>query len=174
MVIALVGNVDPQTSAVRDFLAYNGYHYYHVEDHRQYPVVSADLVIVAGYRRIIDAATLAVPRYGTVGFHSAKLPEYPGRAPIPWTLIRGGPVTNTLLYLDEGVDSGDVIGYEQAPLVPGDTPERLYQWVAASCVRLLERHLPAILDGTASRTPQDPAKRGPLTTTDGWARWLAY
>ena len=168
--IVLIGNVDPQTSAVRRALARHVF--VHITDPSQYEVVDLfqpELVIVAGWRHLVPPDVLAVPRYGTVGFHSARLPEYPGRAPIPWTLVRGDKlVWNTMLYLDEGVDSGDVIAAECRPITPSDTPDTLYQWVAQSCVSLLDIYLPSLLDGTAPRTPQDPARRGPLTSKDGW------
>jgi methionyl-tRNA formyltransferase len=167
--ILVVGNVEPQTSAVRDALPSACAHpwsHASLEQHARHH--ATDLIIVAGWRHLIPRDVLAIPRLGTVGFHSAKLPEYPGRAPVPWTILRGGPVYNTMLFLDEGVDSGDIIDQESRPLAPGDTPESIYEWIAESNVRMLLRHLPALKAGTAPRTPQDPARRGPLTTKDGW------
>lgn len=129
-----------------------------------------DLIIVAGCRHLVPPEVLTLAP--TVGFHSAKLPEYPGRAPLYWTFLRGDPfIYNTMLYLDEGVDSGDVIAVEQIP-TPATMAEA-QQAVAESDARLLRRYLPALLAGTAPRHPQDPAKRGPLTTKDGYTRWLA-
>jgi methionyl-tRNA formyltransferase len=131
-----------------------------------------DLIVVAGWRRLIPPDVLAVPRYGTVGFHSARLPEYPGRAPVPWALLRGDTETaNTMLYLDEGVDSGDIVDERTIPIVEGDTPSALYERMARTSVEMLRQHLPALLAGNAPRRPQDLSRRGPLTTPDGWQRW---
>lgn len=164
----LIGNVDPQTRAVREALS-------------EYPVcwsldpsiahmTRPDLIVVAGWRKLIPPDVLALAP--TVGFHSARLPEFPGRAPIYWTFLRDDPyIYNTMLYLDEGVDSGDVIAVEQIPTPP--TMAEAQQAVAESDARLLRRYLPALLAGSAPRHPQDPAKRGPLTTKDGYTRWLA-
>jgi methionyl-tRNA formyltransferase len=78
-----------------------------------------------------------------------------------------------MLYLDEGVDSGDIIDERRIAIPPDATPEWLYGRMAATLVEMLHRHLPGLLDGTAPRRPQDQARRGPLTTADGWDRWHA-
>lgn len=125
-----------------------------------------DLIVVAGWRHLIPADI--VRRYACIGFHSAKLPEYPGRAPVPWTLIRGDEFAwNTMLYLDEGIDSGDIVDAD-SKRIAGDTPATIYEWIGRSTVALLRRHLPGLLAGTAPRQRQDPARRGPLTRSDGW------
>jgi methionyl-tRNA formyltransferase len=162
--ILLIGDVPPQSEAVWEYLSTTGHRVTRDLDVARLP----DLIIVAGYRRLVPPSILAIPSLGTIGFHSAKLPEYPGRAPVAWALLRGDRTTkNTMLYLDEGVDSGDII---DEVVIPVTTPERMYHMIARTCVVMLAEHLPAILDGTAPRTPQDPAKRGPLTTKDGWDR----
>lgn len=173
--VILVGNVDPQTSAVRQFLAEHVQLEHIDHDVRQIRYIEGvDLVVVAGWRRLIPPDVLAVPRYGTVGFHSAKLPEYPGRAPVPWALLRGDEFTeNTMLYLDEGVDTGDIIDRRRIALEPDMTPELVYQHMARTAVEMLAEHLPKLLTGTAPRMPQDLSKRGPLTTADGWTKWHA-
>lgn len=131
-----------------------------------------DLIVVGGWRHLIPEHVLQ--RAPTVGFHSAKLPEYPGRAPVPWTLVRGDEFAwNTLLYLDAGVDSGDIIDTRSHRVRSGETPETLYDWIARSSVEMLLANLPRLLDGTAPRKPQDVTRRGPLTTKDGWQVWEA-
>lgn len=171
--ILFVGNVAPQAPAVWEVLRGSATYLIGARSPEAVRKLApgSDLIVVAGYRHLIPPEVLAIPRLGTVGFHSAKLPEYPGRAPIPWTLLRGDThAWNTMLYLDEGVDSGDVIDAEAHVIQPDDTPESLYRWVAESDARLLRRHLAGILAGNAPRTPQAASLRGPLTTKDGWDR----
>jgi hypothetical protein len=172
--ICLIGNVDPQYSgvlaALRDVAPLPVYAFSH------HPVPTycwhSELTIVAGWRHLVPPEILSRARLGAVAFHSAKLPEYPGRAPVPWTLLRGDDFAyNTMLYLDEGVDSGDIIDWRRLRLVASDTPETIYEWMARSGVAMLRQHLPALLAGTAPRTPQDMALRGPVTRADGWQRW---
>lgn len=144
----------------------------HVVHHDITTVPYPDLIVVAGWRRLIPANVLAMPRLGTVGFHSAKLPEYPGRAPVPWTLLRGDALAwNTMLFLDGGIDTGDIIDERSTLVMPGTDPWQLYDWVATSSVWMLMEHLPALLEGRAPRRPQDMSRRGPLTTPDGWNLW---
>lgn len=176
VVIQLIGNVDPQTSAVRQYLKDAGESFVHTKNRRSvlHDALAAkpDLIIVAGWRHLLPKAVLAVPRLGVVGFHSAKLPEYPGRAPVPWTLLRGDAYAyNTMLFLDEGVDTGDIIDFERTMIADDESPLTLYDWMASTDVRMLKRNLPLLKEGAAPRTPQDMTKRGPVTTKDGWMRW---
>jgi methionyl-tRNA formyltransferase len=171
--LALIGNVPPQTTAIASVLT--GYPLLTLTDPEHLPYLHTwqpSLIIVAGWRRLIAAEYLAIAP--TVGFHSAKLPEYPGRAPVPWTLVRGDQYAwNTLLYLDEGIDSGDIIDQRAIRLFPSDTPQSIYGQMAKTAAAMLTEHLPALLEGTAPRTPQDLSKRGPVTTKDGWTVWEA-
>lgn len=129
-----------------------------------------ELIIAAGWRHLIPADILA--ETVTVGFHHAKLPEYPGRAPVPWTLLRGDrEAYATLLYLTEEPDAGDIIAEAALRIRPPNITARdLYRQLGEISADLLAEHLPGILDGTAPRTPQDRSRRGPLTTADGWQR----
>lgn len=126
-----------------------------------------DLIVVAGWRRIVPA--WIVNRYPTVGFHSAKLPEYPGRAPVANAILRGdATLTNTMLYLDAGVDTGDIIAERTFPI--GQDPDAIYRDIGRTSAEMLRQHWDALLDGTAPRTPQDITKRGPETPADAWQR----
>jgi methionyl-tRNA formyltransferase len=88
--------------------------------------IEPDLVVVAGWRRLVP---ILAP---TVGFHSAKLPEYPGRAPVPNALLRGdSTITNTMLWLSDDIDSGDIIDEWEFPLT-GRTPDDIYGEIGAT------------------------------------------
>lgn len=171
--IALIGNVPPQSTAVAAAIAATEHDFLHIADPanlRLLPSFQPTLIVVAGWRRLIPPDILRLAP--TVGFHSAKLPEYPGRAPVPWTLIRGDDFAyNTLFYLDDGIDSGDIIAERRIRVYPSDTPDVIYYHMGRTAAEMLTEHLPALLDGTAPRTPQDRSRRGPLTTADGWALW---
>lgn len=122
-----------------------------------------DLVVVAGWRRLVP---IVAP---TVGFHSAKLPEYPGRAPVANAILRGDKtLTNTMLWLDGGVDSGDIIDSRTFPL--GTDPAAAYVDIGRTSAEMLRQHWSGLLDGTAPRHPQDMSRRGPLTPKDAYRR----
>lgn len=123
----------------------------------------ADLVVVAGWRKLVP---ILAP---TVGFHSAKLPEYPGRAPVANAILRGDRwLTNTMLWLDGNIDSGDII--DEATFGIRQDPDEIYRMVGHSSALMLKKHWTGLLDGTAPRRPQDVSKRGPLTPADAWNR----
>lgn len=124
----------------------------------------ADLVVVAGWRQMVP---IVAP---TVGFHSAKLPEYPGRAPVANAILRGdASITNTMLWLDEGVDTGDIIDEWEFPIT-GRDPSDIYAELGETSALMLQRHWRGLLDGFAPRRPQDMSRRGPLTPADAWGR----
>jgi phosphoribosylglycinamide formyltransferase-1 len=97
-----------------------------------------ELVVCAGYMRLLTAPFLE--RFGgrIVNTHSAPLPEFPGKSPIEDVLAAGVPETAaTVHYVDEGVDTGAVIAAERVPVLPDDTVESLRARVQAVEHRLL-------------------------------------
>jgi methionyl-tRNA formyltransferase len=122
-----------------------------------------DLVVVAGWRELVP---IVAP---TVGFHSAKLPEYPGRAPVANAILRGDrTITNTMLWLDDGIDSGDIIGERTFGI--GIDPDAIYIDIGISSAEMLRTYWEGLLDGTAPRQPQDMSRRGPETPADAWQK----
>jgi methionyl-tRNA formyltransferase len=139
--------------------------------------VQPDLLVVVGWTRLLSAELLAVPRRGSVGFHASLLPRYRGRAPVNWAILRGDTVTgNTMMYLDAGTDTGDVVDQVPVPIQPDDTCATVYAKVGAAGADLLRRHVAALLAGTAPRraqpAPADPPlpKRTPRMGITDWNR----
>jgi methionyl-tRNA formyltransferase len=122
-----------------------------------------DLIVVTGWTRLLSAELLGMPPRGVIGFHASLLPRYRGRAPVNWAILRGETVTgNTMMYLDAGTDTGDIVDQQIVPITPGDTCASVYARVGEAGAGMLRRHLPALLDGTAPRRPQGPADGPPL------------
>ncbi|WP_166459546.1 methionyl-tRNA formyltransferase [Amycolatopsis pithecellobii] len=114
-----------------------------------------DLLVVAGWTRLLGPELLSVPAHGCVGFHASLLPRHRGRAPVNWAILRGETRTgNTMLFLDPGADTGDIIDQCPVPILLDDTCGTVYERVAAAGARMLAEHLPALLAGTAPRRPQ--------------------
>jgi methionyl-tRNA formyltransferase len=104
-----------------------------------------------------------VPPRGVIGFHASLLPRYRGRAPVNWAILRGDAAAgNTMMYLNAGTDTGDIIDQQTVPITPDDTCATVYARVGEAGAEMLRRHLPALLDGTAPRRPQGPADGPPL------------
>jgi methionyl-tRNA formyltransferase len=139
--------------------------------------VDPDLVVVVGWTRLLGPDLLAVPPRGCVGFHASLLPRYRGRAPVNWAIIRGEPETgNTMMYLDVGTDTGDIVDQQRVPIAPDDTCAAVYDRVAQVGATMLRRHLPDLLRGTAPRRPQERGrhevlvKRTPEMGVTDWSR----
>jgi methionyl-tRNA formyltransferase len=122
-----------------------------------------DLMVVTGWTRLLSADLLGVPAHGVVGFHASLLPHYRGRAPVNWAILRGEAAAgNTMMYLDPGTDTGDIIDQQPVPITPEDTCATVYAKVGEAGAGMLGHHLPALLAGTAPRRPQGPADGPPL------------
>jgi methionyl-tRNA formyltransferase len=147
---------------------------YSMKNHSDFQLIHAmapDVIIVNGWNRLIPKAILDIPRYGCVGFHGSwnPLPFGRGRSPITWAILNNAKrFFLHLLYLDEGVDSGDIIDTIQFDITAHDTCTTVFEKAAITSARLLSANLPKILDGTASRTPQTGAPVYlPKRTPDG-------
>jgi phosphoribosylglycinamide formyltransferase-1 len=98
----------------------------------------ADLVVCAGYMHLLRAPFLERFSGRIVNTHSAPLPDFPGAHPIEDVLSAGVPETAaTVHFVDDGVDTGEVIAAERVPVLPDDTPETLRARVQTVEHRLL-------------------------------------
>lgn len=118
--------------------------------------VAPDVLVVVGWTRLLGADVLAIPPRGCIGFHASLLPRFRGRAPVNWAILRGEHETgNTMMYLNVGTDTGDIIDQRHVAIELADTCASVYTRVANAGANMLRDHLPAILDGTAPRRPQE-------------------
>ena len=118
----------------------------------------ADVAFAIGWATLLGPLVLAAPRLGIVGYHPALLPRNRGHHPIVWALALGLRETgSTLFFLDEGIDTGDIISQVHVPIAPDDDAgtlyERLTATVAAQVVDAVER----LAAGRIERRPQDHA-----------------
>ena len=110
--------------------------------------LSLDLLVVIGWSQILRAPALRTARLGVIGAHASLLPRNRGSAPINWALIRGETRTgNSLIWLAEDVDAGDVIDQTEFPITPYDTCASLYARVAESNRDMILRALPQLRAG---------------------------
>ncbi|MDO5455935.1 MAG: methionyl-tRNA formyltransferase [Eubacteriales bacterium] len=115
-----------------------------------------DLIVVAAFGQILIKEILDLPRYGCVNVHASLLPKLRGAAPIQWAVINGDAVSGvTIMQMDEGLDTGDILTQEEIPLAPDETGESLYNKVARLGGELLVKTLPAIEAGELTPVPQD-------------------
>jgi methionyl-tRNA formyltransferase len=112
--------------------------------------------VVAAFGQILSQEILDLPRYGCVNVHASLLPKYRGAAPIQWAVINGEEKSGvTIMQMDAGLDTGDILLQEEIPLDPGETGESLYEKMAKLGGELLVKALPMIEAGTLTPVRQD-------------------
>ena len=116
-----------------------------------------DLFILCGYNKILKPLIFNIPHQGTINLHGGKLPEYRGAAPINWQIINGeGTGGCSILYVDEGIDTGNIIAQEIYSITTDDTHATVLEKTLTIFPSLLVNVLHQIEGGTVESTPQDP------------------
>lgn len=117
-----------------------------------------DLIAVVAYGKILPPAVLDFPKYGCINAHVSLLPKYRGAAPMQRAIINGERETGvTIMYMDVGLDTGDIITAQTFTIGPEDDFETVHDTSAEIGARLLSETAYAIERGEATRTPQDDA-----------------
>jgi len=114
-----------------------------------------DAMVVAAYGLILPAWTLALPRLGCLNIHASLLPRWRGAAPIHRAIEAGDTLTGiTLMQMDAGLDTGDMLSVTPEPIRPDDTTASLHDRLAALGARAAVQALQAADAGCAAPTPQ--------------------
>lgn len=117
--------------------------------------LSPDIIIVAAYGKILPPALLEIPRLGCVNIHASLLPRFRGAAPIQRSIIEGDEETGvTLMYMEEGLDTGDMIAKSATPIGRKDADE-LHDELSQMGADLLMEYLPKIAAGDIAPEKQD-------------------
>lgn len=115
-----------------------------------------DVICVVAYGKILPKEILEIPKLGCINVHGSLLPKYRGAAPIQWAVLNGDKTTGiTTMYMDVGMDSGDIILKEETEIGENETTGELWNRLAKIGAKLLVKTLENIKDGTAPRIPQD-------------------
>lgn len=118
-----------------------------------------DIIITCAYGQIIPKELLEFPRYGCINVHASLLPKYRGGAPIHRAIIDGCSKTGiTIMYMAEGMDSGDIISQRETIIESSDNLESLHDRLSIMGKDLLLETLPSIISGTNERVSQDLKK----------------
>ena len=114
-----------------------------------------DVICVVAYGKILPKEILEIPKLGCINVHGSLLPKYRGAAPIQWAVINGEKVTGvTTMYMDVGMDTGDMILKEETEIAPDETTGELWDRLAKIGADLLVKTLEQIENKTAPRIPQ--------------------
>jgi len=115
-----------------------------------------DLIIVAAYGKILPKEILSIPGFGCINVHASLLPKLRGSSPIQNALLSGATETGiTIMLMDEGMDTGDILTQEKIDITPEDTKESLGVHLTVIAQKLLLETLPKWINRTISSKPQN-------------------
>lgn len=137
--------------------------------------LSPDLICVAAYGKILPKAVLEIPRFGCLNVHASLLPKYRGAAPVNWAIARGEEVAGiTIMQMDEGMDTGDILLTREMPIDYDDTGETLTEKLSLAGAELLLQAIAELKKGYLRSLKQDEAAATyapPLKKEDGRVDW---
>ncbi len=118
--------------------------------------LNPDVICVVAYGKILPKEILEIPKLGCINVHASLLPQYRGAAPIQWAVLNGDKTTGiTTMYMDEGMDTGDMILKEKVTIGEDETTGELWDRLSKLGGELLVKTLKDIENGTATRTKQE-------------------
>lgn len=118
--------------------------------------VDADFLFSFYYRHMLKAPLLQSARRGAYNMHGSLLPQYRGRVPVNWAVLRGERETGATLHqMTVKPDNGPIVDQFAVPILPDDTAQEVFQKVTVAAELCLIRTLPKLIDGTAEHRVQD-------------------
>jgi len=117
--------------------------------------INPDVICVVAYGKILPKEILDIPKFGCINVHASLLPKYRGAAPIQWAILNGDKETGvTTMYMDVGMDTGDMILTEKVKIREDETTGELWDRLSKIGGNLLVETLKQIENGIAPRIPQ--------------------
>jgi methionyl-tRNA formyltransferase len=117
-----------------------------------------DVIVVVAYGQILPRDVLEIPRVACLNLHASLLPRWRGAAPIQGAIAAGDRETGiTVMYMDEGLDTGDILLQRSVEILPNDTGGALHDRLAQNAPETLLESLRLLAAGNAPRIPQDNA-----------------
>ena len=117
--------------------------------------INPDVICVVAYGKIIPKEILDIPRLGCINVHGSLLPKYRGAAPIQWAVLNGDKETGiTTMFMDVGMDTGDMINKEVVQIGDDETTGELWDRLSIIGANLLVKTLEDLENGTYKREKQ--------------------
>lgn len=134
-----------------------------------------DIAVVAAYGQILPERILCIPAYGCLNVHASILPKYRGAAPIQWAIFNRDPITGvTIMKMDAGMDTGDILAIEETPISPNETANELHDRLAIIGGKLIVKTIPPYTQGDLAPIPQDHSQATyarKIEKEDGHIEW---
>lgn len=127
-----------------------------------------DFIVVVAYGKILPKEVLEIPKFGCINVHGSLLPHLRGAAPIQWSIINGESVTGvTTMYMDEGMDTGDMLLKSEIKITEDDNLESVYNKLKVVGGELLVKTLNGIVNNSIIRIKQEgEATYAPMINKD--------
>lgn len=117
--------------------------------------LNPDVICVVAYGKILPKEILRIPKYGCINVHASLLPKYRGAAPIQWAILNGDKETGvTTMFMDIGMDTGDVILTEKTTIGEEETTGELWDRLSKIGGKLLVKTLQELESGNIKREKQ--------------------
>jgi methionyl-tRNA formyltransferase len=128
----------------------------HASEIERLRAAAPDFLFSFYFRKMIPPDAIAIAGRGALNMHGSLLPQFRGRAPINWAILKGALRTGaTLHHMTEKPDAGDLVDQEPVPIGPDDDVLTVARRVGDAAVKVLARSWPRLKAGTAPRFPQD-------------------
>ena len=118
--------------------------------------LNPDCIVVVAYGKILPKEILDYPKYGCINIHASLLPKYRGSAPIQWSVINGEKETGvTIMQMDEGIDTGDMLYQKAVPIGIDDTAESMFEKLSVLGGEMIVEALDKLEKGELTADKQD-------------------
>ena len=118
--------------------------------------LAPDVIVVIAYGKILPPWLIRLPKYGCINIHASILPKYRGAAPIHYAILNGDTKTGvTIMHMDDGLDTGDIIDIVETDILPGETTGQLFERLAVLGGKTIVPVLARWVNGEIVATQQD-------------------
>lgn len=127
--------------------------------------INPDAIVVVAYGKLLPKSILEIPKYGCINGHASLLPKYRGASPIQWCIVCGESVTGvSTMYMDEGMDTGDILETAEAKIGSEETAEELFERLSVISAELMVSTLEKLENGSVTPKKQnhDAATYAPI------------
>jgi len=121
--------------------------------------LNPDIIVVVAYGKILPKEILLLPKYGSINGHASILPKLRGASPIQWAIVTGEKETGvTVMQMDEGMDTGDIIDTAVIEIGETETAEELFERLSSITAEAILKVLDDIENGNINPLKQDESK----------------
>ena len=121
--------------------------------------INPEIIVVVAYGKLLPKEILELPKYGCINGHASILPKYRGSSPIQWAIVSGEKKTGiTVMQMDEGMDTGDIIDIAEIEIGENETAEELFERLSVLAGSIICETLIKIENSTVKRIPQNEAE----------------